>query len=103
MVKSLPAMQETWVRSLSWEDPLEKGLTLCDPLDCSPPGSSVHETFRQDYWSELPFPTPGDLPDPEIKPTALGSPTLQADSLPLSHQGSLNSFILSIKIVITHT
>jgi len=27
MVKNLPAMQETWVRSLSWEDPLEKGMT----------------------------------------------------------------------------
>ena len=34
---------------------------------------------RQEYWSGLPFPTPGDLPDPEIKP---GSPALQADSLP---------------------
>ena len=33
---------------------------------------------RQEYWSGLPFPSPGDLPDPEIKP---GSPTLQADSL----------------------
>ena len=34
---------------------------------------------RQEYWSGLPFPPPGDLPDPEIKP---GSPALQADSLP---------------------
>ena len=33
---------------------------------------------RQEYWSGLPFPSPGDLPDPEIEP---GSPTLQADSL----------------------
>ena len=33
----------------------------------------------QEYWSGLPFPSPGDLPYPEIKP---GSPTLQADSLP---------------------
>ena len=36
------------------------------------------ELSRQEYWSGLPFPSPGDLPDPEIKP---GSPTLQADSL----------------------
>ena len=36
---------------------------------------------RQDYWSGLPFPPPGDLPDPRIGPT---SPALQADSLPLS-------------------
>ena len=34
---------------------------------------------RQQYWSALPFPSPGDLPDPGIEP---GSPTLQADTLP---------------------
>ena len=34
---------------------------------------------RQDYWIGLPFPSPGDLPDPGIEP---GSPTLQADALP---------------------
>ena len=33
---------------------------------------------RQEYWSGLPFPSPGDLPDPVIEP---GSPTLQADAL----------------------
>ena len=36
------------------------------------------EFFRQEYWSGLPFPSPGDLPDPVIEP---GSPALQADSL----------------------
>jgi len=39
----------------------------------------------QEYWSGLPFPSPGDLPDPGIEPT---SPGLQADSSPLSHQGN---------------
>ena len=39
----------------------------------------------QEYWSELPFPSPGDLPDPGIELTSLA---LQADSLWLSHQGS---------------
>ena len=34
-------------------------LTLCDPKDCSPPGSSVHRFSRQEYWSGLPFPSPG--------------------------------------------
>ena len=34
---------------------------------------------RQEYWSGLPFPSPGDLPDPGIK---LGSPALQTDDLP---------------------
>ena len=45
---------------------------------------------RQEYWSGLPFPSPGDLPDPGIKPR---SPTLQADALtseppgkPMTHQ-----------------
>ena len=31
---------------------------------------------RQEYWSELPFPPPGDFPDPEIKPVSLVSPAL---------------------------
>ena len=35
--------------------------------------------FRQEYWNGLPFPSPGDLPDPGIEPM---SPSLQADSLP---------------------
>ncbi|KAI4578651.1 hypothetical protein MJT46_000019 [Ovis ammon polii x Ovis aries] len=39
---------------------------------------------RQEYWSALPSPPPGHLPDPGIKPR---SPALQVDSLPLSHQG----------------
>ena len=39
---------------------------------------------RQEYWSGLPFPSPGDLPDPGIKPE---SPALEADALTLSHQG----------------
>ena len=41
---------------------------------------------RQEYWSGLPFPSPGDLPDPEIKP---GSPALQADSLLSEPTGKL--------------
>ena len=40
---------------------------------------------RQGYWSGLPFPPPEDLSDPEIEPM---STAWQADSLPLSHQGS---------------
>ena len=39
---------------------------------------------RQEYWSGLPFPSPGDLLHPGIKP---GSPTLQADSLPFEPSG----------------
>ena len=50
----------------------------CDLMDCSPPGASVHGIFQEEYWSGLLFPSPGDLPNPGIKP---GSPALQADSL----------------------
>ena len=43
---------------------------------------------RQEYWGGLPFPSPGDLPDPGIKPTSLELPAMQMDSLPLSLWGS---------------
>ena len=43
---------------------------LCDPMDCSPPGSSVRGIFQEEYWNELPFPPPGDLPDPVIEPAS---------------------------------
>ena len=50
------------------------GPTLCDPMDCSPPLSL--EFSGQEYWSGLPFPTPRDLPDPEIKLMSPASPAL---------------------------
>ena len=43
------------------------------------------EFCRQEYWSGLPFPSPGDLPNPGTEPK---SPALQVDSFCLSHQGS---------------
>ena len=43
---------------------------------------------RQEYWSGLLYPPPGDLPDPEIKPTSPDFPAPQVDSLPLNHRGS---------------
>ena len=52
--------------------------TLCNPMDCSPPGSSVMEFSKQECWNEQPFSSQGDPPDPGIKPV---SPALQADSL----------------------
>ena len=51
--------------------------TLCDPMDCSLPGSSVYRILQAGIWSGLPYPPPGDLSDPGIKCF------LQADSLPL--------------------
>ena len=43
--------------------------TLCNPMDCSPPGPSMG-VFRQEYWSVLPFPSPGNLPHPGIEPAS---------------------------------
>ena len=45
-------------------------LILYDPMDYSQLGSSVHGILRQEYWSGLPFPSSGDLPNPEIEPTS---------------------------------
>jgi len=45
-------------------------------VDCSPPGSSVHEILRQEYWSGFPCPPPGDLSHPGIEPATLASPAL---------------------------
>ena len=42
---------------------------------------------RQEYWSGLPYPPPGDLPDPEIKAMFPASPALQKDSLPTESPG----------------
>ena len=61
--------------------------TLCDPMDCSLPGSSV-PVSKQEYWSGLSFPSPGDLPNPGIEP---GSPVLQADALPSEPPGKSSS------------
>ena len=58
--------------------------TLCEPMDCSKPGSSVAGVSRQEYSSGLPFPSPGDLPNSGIEPR---SPTHQADSLPSESPG----------------
>ena len=94
-------------------------LTLCDPMDCSLPGSSVHGIFqtegeisinptaarslsplsclgfsKQEYWSGLPFPSPGDLPHPGIEPV---SPALQADSTTQLPGKPPVSFILQLQ------
>ena len=80
-MKNPPAMQETLVQFLGWEDPLQKGMathslwtkepaaaaaakslqscpTLCDPIDGSPPGSPGLGFSRQEHWSGLPFFSP---------------------------------------------
>ena len=64
--------------------------TLCNPMNCSPPGSSCPWGFsRQEYWSGLPCPPPGDLPKPR-------SPTLQEKSLPSEPSGKRTCNYLQI-------
>ena len=59
-------------------------MTLCDPMDWSLPGSSVHGILQARTLEWVAFPSPGDLPDPaiELQPSAL-----QADSLPSEPPG----------------
>ena len=57
----------------------------CYPTDCSPQAPVSMVFSRQEYWNGFPFPSPGDLPNPGVKPV---SPILYAVSLPLSHLGS---------------
>ena len=82
-----------WVCALS----LVRVFVTPQTVACQAPLSM--EVFRQEYWSGLPFPPPGDLPDPEIEPMSLLSSALAEGSNPslphcrqilyqLSHQGS---------------
>ena len=49
-------------------------MTLCNPMDCSPPASSVHGILQARILEWVSFASPGDLPNPGIEP---GSPALQ--------------------------
>ena len=60
---------------------------LCETLCFTPPGSFVHGIFQAKYWSGLPFPSPGDLLNPGIKPTSPVFPALQVGSLPIEPFG----------------
>ena len=61
--------------------------TLCNPVDYSSPGSFIHGILQARI---LPFPSPGDLPDPEIEPR---SPALQADASNSEPPGKLSAFL----------
>ena len=54
------------------------------------------EFSRQAYWSGLPLPSPGNVPDPGIKPVSPAYPALAADSLPLGQLGSQISSLCSL-------
>ena len=74
------------------------------PMDCSPPGSSVHGILQSRLLEWLPCPPPGDLPNLGTEPESPASPPLQADSLPLSHWGNpkILCSILNLKDHISH-
>ena len=73
---------------------------LCEPMDYSLPGSSSMEFSRQEYWSVLPFPSPGDLPNLGTEPGLLH---WQVCSLVLNHQRTpiLQLFTIITKIITT--
>ena len=61
----------TWLRQHKCVCMLAQScLTLFDPMDCGLPGSSVHGILQQEYWSGLPFPSPGNLLNPGNVPTS---------------------------------
>ena len=71
-------------------------------MDCSPTGSSVYRIPREEYWSQLLFPPPGDLPNSGIKPMSLCLLHWQADALPLSHLGSPSIYLQTHRDTHTH-
>ena len=80
-----------WIQRLKLEkrryenEVTQSCLTLCDPMDCSLPGSSAMGFSRQEYWSGLPFPSPEDLPTQGSNPGLLHC---RQTLYHLSHQGS---------------
>ena len=64
-----------WIACM-YANSLQSRLTLCDPMDSSLTGSSVHGIIWQEYWSGLPCPPPGDLPHPGTESRSLVSPAL---------------------------
>ena len=60
---------------------LQSCLTFCDPMNCSPPGSSVHVIFMARILEWVAISSSRDLPDPGIEPASPLSPALLADSL----------------------
>ena len=70
----------------------------CDPMDCNLQAPLSLGFSRQEYWGGLPVPSPGDLPNPGIKPR---SPALQADSLPTELLATVNRMAMNIGVHIS--
>ena len=103
-----PALPEGWQgrRPRSAREPVWLGCLVADTSAQSCPTPVTPWTVaqqaplsiglsRQEYWSRLLFPSPGDLPEPGIKP---GSPALQADSLPTEVSAKPKSSVLCVNL-----
>ena len=77
---------------------LQPCLTLCDPVDCSPPGSSVHGILQTRVLEWVAISYPGDLPDPGIESVSLMSLALAGGSFTTSTPWEVN-YMLTLKIV----
>ena len=84
-----------WLSQLCESEVAQSCPTLCDPWTEAHQAPPSLGFSRQEYWSGLPFPSPGDLPNPGIEPR---SPTLQADALTSAPPGKpLNTRIQSLR------
>ena len=81
----MPWAEEPAAAAAAAAKSLQSCPTLCDPMDCTALQAPLSMGFSgQEYWSGLPCPPPGDLPNPGIEPR---SPALQVDYLPSKPQG----------------
>ena len=69
-------------------------------MDCNPPGFHAHGFPRQEYWSGLPFPPPGDLPDPRIKPRDQRRQTTESENSTL---GRFIKYLRGVRAGVTKT
>ena len=94
-IKCVPAgfMQMTWKQCCCLVAKLCP--IFCGLMDCSPPGSSIHEISQARILEWLPFPSPGHLPDPGLKPT---SPGLAGRFFTSEPPGKLESNIADIQM-----
>ena len=95
------AMTNLWVSE--WVKSLSHVRLFATPWTAAHQAPPSMGFSRQEYWSGLPFPSPGDLPDPGIEPR---SPTLQSEALnseppgkPIYYKGRLLIFKVNIKLL----
>ena len=89
-VVCIPSSDIYSVCLLKWSEVAQSCPTLCDPWTVAHQALLSMGFSRQKYWSELPFPSPGDLPNPGIEPR---SPALEADTLTSEPPGNMQQWI----------